>query len=152
MIDKVLFLDFDGVLNCSSTPEIITPSGIAIVSGVIGISPEHVARLNRVVAETNCEVVVSSTWRLGHTLILLDVLLKRAGYTGNLLSITPELSGRPRGDEIRAWLKAHSTRCFAIVDDDHGMGNLFSRLVKTNFEYGMLEEHADKLITLLNEK
>jgi hypothetical protein len=150
---KVLFLDFDGVLNSGAFIE------------VRGYRPETldaaaVARLNGVLARTRARVVVSSTWRLGYTLGELRDILVRHGFEGEVIGVTPHL-GRaavfplqrtPRGMEIQAWLDAQPEppEAIAIVDDDEDMAHLDARLVRTDFETGLLDEHVERRVTLLD--
>lgn len=147
----VLFLDFDGVLNHSAAFE-RHRSGLIIARCTEVLDSHCVAELDRVVATTGCEVVVSSTWRLGHTLLHLEQLLAGAGYTHALLGATPS-TGRHRGADIAAWLARHpGWGPIAIVDDDSDMGKLGHRLVQTRFDGGGLTaERADRLIELLGE-
>lgn len=160
MSDKVLFLDFDGVLN--STESIVEKRIRS--RGVMGIDPYHVAKLQRVVDETGAVIVVSSTWRKFHSVGALGRLLRRAGFRGSrIVGVTPDLSRRPkmslyiaveRGYEIDAWLKRHrAIEHFAIVDDDSDAGVVHPhQFVKTSFDRGLQDEHAEKLITILGRR
>lgn len=56
---KVLFLDVDGVLNSH------THRGQERPGSMMGMAQEHVDELARVVRDTRCQIVVSSTWRIG---------------------------------------------------------------------------------------
>ena len=55
---KVLFLDIDGVVNNRKTRERQGDTKF------IGIKPELADRVRRIIAETGCKVVLSSSWRL----------------------------------------------------------------------------------------
>ena len=55
---KVIFLDVDGVLN--------TKYSKSRCGRFIGIDKDKVAQLKRIVDETDAEIVLSSTWRLGY--------------------------------------------------------------------------------------
>lgn len=148
----VLFLDIDGVLNHTEAFRRAEDGSLIVLADKMEVlDPECVKQLNRVVSQTGCEVVVSSTWRLGHTLIHLEQLLAAAGYEHHLLSTTPSIPDRERGNEIKAWLARHpGYRPVAIVDDDDDMGTLFGRLAKTDFANGGLTAKvADRLIALL---
>lgn len=150
----VLFLDIDGVLNHADAYARYGEGLILAAHSTEVLDPACVEQLNRVVTLTECEVVVSSTWRLVHTLILLETLLQEAGYEHYLLSTTPDLPGNhKRGREIAAWLKRHpGYGPIAIVDDDSDMEPFMSRWVKTHFnEGGLTERVADQLIELLTE-
>lgn len=52
---KIVFLDIDGVLNCSETKE--------TVDGYIGIDHNLVKNLKELVDETNAIIVLTSTWK-----------------------------------------------------------------------------------------
>ncbi len=126
------------------------------------IDPLAVERLNTVVERTGCNVVLSSTWRLGETgLSDTQWQLKLRGARFDLLDRTPNLDSRSagglwigarRGYEIKAWLDDHpGVERFAIVDDDSDMGPLIDRLVKTSMERGILDEHVERLVAMLGE-
>jgi hypothetical protein len=75
---RILFLDFDGVLN--SRGFLAMSRGLAISRYPHSeIDPEAVARVNRILERTEAEVVVSSSWRHGRTLAELQALLESHG-------------------------------------------------------------------------
>lgn len=144
-LDKYLFLDVDGVLNSDNwyheewQKDHIYPQG--------DFDPVCVARINRVVAETGCKVVVSSSWREDSN---LQSVFTRAGLKFPIYDITP--FGDHRGKEIQDWLDAQTKPyVYAIVDDDREMLNSQKRfVVRTNGNIGITDANADKLIELLN--
>jgi HAD domain in Swiss Army Knife RNA repair proteins len=167
---KILFLDFDGVLNSAdyvkNRREIRRPSGHAIDALTI-------PRLNAIVERTGAKVVVSSSWRHQYNAQRLGEILALHGFTGEVIGTTPDhvlpsdeyVRGlaadcvkagigyaHERGYEIQAWLTEHpeATR-FAIVDDDSDMVHLAHRHVKTSWETGLLDEHVELLVALLSE-
>ena len=128
------------------------------VDGVInrgnGIELPLVRLVNDIVDETDCVIVLSSTWRLWPN---TRKLVKRLGI--NFIDVTPRLDtinirGNERGEEIADWLDRHPevTR-FAILDDDNDMleeqqGSFF----KTDSLYGITREISDDVIAhLLSE-
>lgn len=142
----VLFLDVDGVLNCAATFKNKVP-------GEWPIESRCLKELDRIIRDTRCFVVVSSTWRMRGVDVLRRFFLKK-GLTraGALIGRTPVLP-KQRGYEIGAWLLEHpDVKVFAIVDDDDDMGNHIGRLVQTDFAAGLTREHADRLIALLQER
>jgi hypothetical protein len=148
----VLFLDFDGVANSErylrENPGVFDRG----VDEAGALDPVAVARLEQVLVRTGAVIVVSSTWRLLSTEDgLLDYLHRRGAPSAKIIGVTPQLTGY-RGEEIRAYLKEHPdvTR-FAIVDDDADMEPYYHKLVKTTWAEGMLDEHVEKLVTMLNE-
>ena len=135
----VLFLDVDGVLNVVSEQD----------------TREAVAQLHRVVEATGCDIVLSSSWRLGFGGLSAaeDAIRRRLGYEGGrpFLGQTPDLKGQPRGLEIAAWLADQSNppRCWAVVDDDDDMDFVRHRFVQTNPRVGLDDVAATRLIDLL---
>jgi hypothetical protein len=162
---RVLFLDCDGVVNHHRwwrVREPYEPGGGLLARRIRDCDPASVSRLNTIVARTGCAVVLSSSWRHDENgLRVVEAALQARGATFSLLSATPDCARElpsglytthGRGHEIQEWLNAHPmvTR-FAIVDDDSDMGPLLPRRVRTTMERGLLDEHVEKLIALLEE-
>lgn len=139
---RILFLDFDGVLNNRRS---------LMRQGIDAIDRDCVAHLQSVYDRTGCAVVVSSTWRLTRTVRELARILEGNGYTGPVIDATPELPDRYRGREIYQWMGQHAVPAcrIAIVDDDSDMDHLLPRHVKTEFEVGLTADGADALVALL---
>ena len=94
-----IFLDLDGVLN--SHPY-IQRMKLAHPGETDFIDPVCVERLNRIVAATDAEVIITSSWRGQYD---FQQRLDEQGFKGKVLGETPQLTGmRQRGDEILAWL------------------------------------------------
>jgi hypothetical protein len=149
---KIIFLDFDGVLN--SHKFFISQEGLKIVRlyGDLDetLDPTKIALINQLVDQTGAQVVVSSSWRITHTLESLNAILARHGATFKLIGETPYL-GKYRGAEIADYLsglKEQPTH-FVIIDDDSDMGEVKSHLVKTSMMSGMDEGHLKDCLTML---
>lgn len=150
----VLFLDVDGVLNKVGTRE-------RSPHGTYGCEPDKCEMVRRILRETGCSIVLSSTWRkfpdlVQHLWLALGVEATRGRWAGN----TPVLDARQesglytakvRGDEIQAWLDKHPevTR-FVILDDDGDMAHLMPHLVLTHGCEGLTDEIASDVIRRLN--
>jgi hypothetical protein len=139
MGSKILFLDFDDVLNTAATLE----RGELFESA-------NIAVLNAVVDRTNAAIVVTSMWRMGATLEELEELLVNAGVHahGRVVGSTPCLTDRPRGAEIAAWLKQarQPVRQFVILDNLCDMGHLDACLVQTNPECGLVWSQVEEIV------
>ncbi len=154
---KIIFLDFDGVLN----------SGPFIWSAdkddgrTIGhIDPKAVQLLNNLIKTTGAKVVVSSAWRILHTDEELQGFLNHHGFIGEIIGSTPrhttlaDGSYGVRGDQIQEWLTMcdKEVESFVIFDDDSDMSHLKHKFVQTKFMIGLTEEHIEAAIEILNEK
>src|SRR5262245_35756385 len=95
---RVLFLDFDGVLNSEhSAAELGTRHRFA---------KSNVAALNTVLQQSGALVVITSTWREHWTLRENAEWLERDGVLpGRVVGKTPVLE-RARGLEIDSWLQS----------------------------------------------
>lgn len=136
---KVLFLDIDGVCNAiGSTTERFM--------GFIGIDTELASRVQSIVAQTGCKIVLSSTWRLDEP--FRDEVRR---VVGDFIDVTPRFDGAMRGDEIEHWLKEHpEVERYAILDDDsdfHEDQPLFRTLTRDGITIATMEkviEHLNK--------
>lgn len=141
---KVLFLDIDGVCNSRRWAE----QGNSLWHG---IDPIAARRVKRIIAETKCDVVLSSTWRL-YPEAREVVRQKVCHYIG----MTPDYQAGAkrgiveRGLEVQAWLDKHpSVTQYAILDDDSDFLP-YQWHFKTSFETGLTDEIAQSVIDHLN--
>jgi len=110
---KVIFLDIDGVLNCSTTSN---PRKLPYI-----IDKKIVRRLKRLLLRTGAKVVLSSTWRID------PIGCYAAKYWGvPVFDVCPDLPKSPRCKEILAWLADHPrvTRYVVIDDEDDELDEL----------------------------
>lgn len=144
---RLLFLDIDGVLNnrawLARRPTHELDSELDEIK--CNLDPAPIARLNRVVRDTGCLLVLSSSWRCLNPLPMISQALRETGLETDLIGATPELG--VRGVEIRAWLDASRLAAdFLIVDDEDELGALSAHLVRTSYETGLLDAHADEIV------
>ena len=183
---KILFLDIDGVLNNLGralyinlineypTGDPIYKEGSFVREGWRGgdFSLDTLGCLAHIVEETKCEIVITSTWRLGSTLDELKALFppiigEKVIDKTELLSVTSpvhkDVEGDPvrlsvaRGREIDMWMKVNNVSNYgpdtiAILDDDLDMHPYLSYLVNTDAHVGLTYHKAEEVIKLLNKK
>lgn len=162
---KVIFLDFDGVLN-------VIPQGHDYYGGIF--HPEFVENLRRIINETGAKLVISSSWRHGG-LERMRKMWEHRQYPGEIIGITPDLRWRTkdsdldrnedkmvRGDEIQSILDQHpQISNYVIIDDDNDMlpsqrGNFVITSNNINHPdcidigYGLTNECTNKAIRILN--
>lgn len=142
---KILFLDIDGVCNHQKTRERQGNTKF------IGINPLMADRVRRIVSETNCKVVLSSSWRL-----FPDSKAWAEQNVCEFFDVTADLQRGAvwgmvyRGFEIKEWLERHpGTKQYAILDDSDDF--LWGQhLFRTTWAEGLTDEIADKVILHLN--
>lgn len=157
---KIVFLDFDGVLNSYRYMHEWKEAGR---KGSVGLDPKAVVHLNKICAEAF--VVISSSWRYGHGIGELKDFLNEAGFIGSVRGVTPMsheipglklsqiLHGQTRGVEIDAWLRTGGIEfdvdSFVILDDDSDTEPHRDRHIKTEFADGLTEHHVAPALEIL---
>lgn len=155
---KVVFVDFDGVLNSDAYFAAREREGRAVTDwwGADCLDPMAIARLDRIASSCAAGVVVSSSWRLRFSLDELRAMLVDRGLTALVIDRTPACYRSPdgvrltRADEIQQWLDEHpATTAFVILEDEEPLGELDANAVRTNPAFGLLDAHAGAAIALL---
>lgn len=130
MKKRILFLDFDGVLNSTSWYE--RRHAERVKAGALpdlgqpynerdDLDAENLDALHLILQTIpDLAVVVSSSWRRGRTLQQLRELLKTHVHPSRVVGVTPVAEGGIRHLEIRRWLQdnAQHAGAFAALDDD----------------------------------
>jgi hypothetical protein len=149
---KVLFLDFDGVLN-----------GDAYVRrqgrfGVI-LDPEKLHLLKTIVAATGARIVLSTSWRehwekdlakCDSTGALINSIFSKHGL--QIWDKTPQLRTK-RETQIKSWLDRHpEVKNFVVLDDSLLSADyLNGHFIKTsNYFDGLDETDVQKAMDILN--
>lgn len=154
---KLLFLDFDGVLNTSHDKD---PHAL---------NKKHLDILNQIMEKHNPDVIISSTWRCFYPLKVLKEVLVIHGfkYPDRVIDVTPDLSyaeksgiyrsWTARGGEIQQWIddnigvqseKAEPLQYSICILDDMGpdqFGGVKRFLVMTSMDYGLHKGHLKQV-------
>jgi hypothetical protein len=140
---RIVFLDFDGVLNSEqSTQQLGTRYRFARSS---------VEALNGVLRQSEARIVITSSWRESWSLRENAEFLERDGVLpARVVGKTPNL-GQERGLEIEAWLRGspYAVLSFVILDDQDDMAMHRERLVQVNSAVGLSLAQAQRAIELL---
>jgi hypothetical protein len=142
---KILFLDYDGVINMFNRDTRYSTPTKDIEGVMTQAEPELVYRVNLIVERTGCEIVLSSSWR--HWPDWRDAL-RLSGIVKPILDCTPTaMLLTSRGMEIQHWLIQHpEVERYAIVDDDSDMlKSQLPNFFKTDVRYGLTQEIADAI-------
>ena len=142
---KVIFLDVDGVLNSARDGYSINLE-----------NDYHFEMLKKIVDATDANIVLSSSWRIGFSVLSLpekNLIERLEKYGMKIMDFTPCMTGT-RGDEIREWLSNNGpVESFVILDDEGDMAEFKeTNLVKTNTSIGLQEKDVDKAIEILGGK
>lgn len=142
---RVIFLDIDGVLNnqkhIKKIFKLLGKEQYFQLLKDLGEMPfdyRSCKRLQKLIKETNAEIILSSTWRNSKDLI--RGIEKYAEI--EIKDVTPRLQDI-RGKEIQQYLDTHAEITnYVIIDDDKDMlENQLDHFVNTNFTYGFTKEN-----------
>lgn len=152
---RVIFLDFDGVLNADTNDADVPLVGE--LWSADWLDREMVARLSDLAMRGGACVVISSSWRQRRSRDELAAILASAGFTGELRDVTPRLPRPPSGErfvrmeEVAAWLaSATDVEAFVILDDDQEFGALSDRHVRTDSRVGLTSADVERALRILD--
>ena len=164
---KVIFLDIDGVLNMygASARTFMKPYGQHI-------EPHLVQRLNYIIENSRCNIVVSSAWRSDMDDLKTQLEEQGFKYWGNVIGKTCKPKEKSedipyprtrdaylyndRGEQICKWLDDSEINVekYVVVDDETSDILPYVRIeniVQTDSNEGMLDKDAKLIIEKLEE-
>ena len=169
-MDKIIFLDLDGVLNTEYYQNYLCYQGLAYQDEYGAFfDPETTKQLKRIVDATNAKIVIESSWKyLG--LDAMQEMWSDRQLPGKVIDITPSsvsdqwlltanlddidpAMGHCKGMEIASWLADYTgpDARYVIIDDEYViLGSQVPNFILTNPYDGITEELADKAISILN--
>ena len=175
---KVLFLDIDGVLNSENwfayriycvknnmvniLMNFVDTDDRNIKHKLTMLDDRAIANLNRIIEETGCKVVLSSSWRssIESENIFTQNLLKLKGFKYEFYDVTPRLwfsdFNIRRGEEIKFWLdkesEKHEIESFVILDDDSDMlPEQMNNFIHVDGQVGLTDRDVLTAIEILNK-
>lgn len=99
---RIIFTDIDGVLN----PHWKTKwSKIAI------------DQYNKICRDFDLTIVITSTWRINHTIEELQTIFTQQGIERPIYDYTPLIDQADRGVEIKQWLDENECENWVVIDD-----------------------------------
>lgn len=162
---KIIFLDFDGVLNTEHYQGLLRYQGEPWQDehGAF-FDPNAVKQLRRIIDATGADIVIESSWKyLG--LDAMKELWKVRNLPGRVIDITPSSVSDEyllknldttmihcKGMEIASWLseQAEDIR-YAIIDDEYViLDSQLPHFILTNPYEGITEEQTNRTISILN--
>lgn len=165
---KIIFLDFDGVINSNEYMESerfrsetrgMSDNEIMLIAHHTHIDPVALLVINKLVDKTGALVVASTTWRKKYSCQELTDMCRERGATFDFVDKTPNVystkMSKPvtRGDEIQAYLDSLLSKPsnILILDDRNDMGSLKDYHFCTDEEYGFRESDINKAIDIMNK-
>jgi hypothetical protein len=100
---NVIFTDIDGVFNTINRNQ---------------WSSLSVALYDDLCQEFNLKPVITSTWRVKHSIKELERIFQHYGIFTDIYDFTPIINSEGRGGEIENWLKENQCDDYLILDDN----------------------------------
>lgn len=156
-MNKIVFLDFDGVLNTEYYQGLLQYQGKPWLDEYGAFfDPNAVTQLKRIIDTTDADIVIESSWKyLG--LEAMQELWRVRDLPGKVIDITPSNSNPSKlhckGVEIASWLSEHAKQDmrYVIIDDEYViLDSQLAHFILTNPFEGITEEQADRAISILN--
>lgn len=177
-IDKIIFLDVDGVLNHNAWFNWVhNHSEFLKEGGHRSIDPRSVERIIKICDETGADIVMSSSWRLWEfyqTIKNLNRIRDLRPILERLVGITERTEDRFRGKEIADFLErcksgnfmtklgynlkkadiefSKNPKYLILDDDDDMLDEQLDYFIHTDDRVGISIKDIEKSIKILNEK
>lgn len=150
---KVLFLDFDGVLNNMgpSAVYVNAPDWAKKRHPFIWIR-DDLCKLLHEGLEKDIKIVISSTWRIEYHIKELQRILNDAspGLGEKIIDKTPVLC-MDRGHEIKDWVQLFKPEKYVILDDNDDMlPEQLPFFVQTDEKTGLTKEDIKRINDLFH--
>lgn len=112
--------------------------------------------LYRLKKQTNCEFVLSSSWRKGRTLEELNEMFALKGLRIQLFDKTNTVKDVTRGEEIQSWIRKHYEQIsnYVIIDDECDYDIIQTHpnnCINVTSDEGFTKNDCDKAIKMLNK-
>lgn len=151
MMNKIVFLDIDGVMNTENHP-VLSDYHIDLE-----FSPLAVKTLETIIQKSGASIVISSTWRYGRTIKELQQIFSHYSHiiSSAIVGTTGQMKSR-RSLEIQTYIDTYLTNSneslkIAILDDDDfDMDHLRPILVKIDRVLGLRPEYTEIILRLLD--
>ena len=152
---KIIFTDFDGVLNSEASFRYEDRRKILHVNETLS----HIACSNlQYILDQDADIrlVISSTWRKIFSMEKIKNILNSYGVNpSRILDKTPAVFSGDRAHEINLWLQDHpNVTKFVILDDDSDVLNMKDprgHIFQTTPEDGLLFKQAKQIAKLFRD-
>ena len=148
---KIIFLDIDGVLVTARSMriarELRTPGPLTNLNKCF--DEDCVNVLNRFIKASGAKVVISSTWRIGQTIVSMQDIMNENKIKCEVVGLTGFDKDGIRGLEICEWLRSNEGKWsdYLVIDDDskdivdYIPTGKFVHVSNGLMGYGLQEEH-----------
>lgn len=152
IIDRVIFLDIDGVLNSEEYFIKRQKNWSGEFKFSYDLDTIAVERLNRIIENTKVEIVLSSSWRLSPLNEVLNAL-RYKGFKHDISHVTT-LIHMDRGLQILKFIEENDVNDYLVIDDDSfDIGKYIPKeqFIHTRWETGLMDKNVEDIIKYFNK-
>lgn len=133
---RYVFTDIDGVLNPNFSKK---------------WSKKSIAVYNHICKEFNLLPVITSTWRINHTIDELQKIFTDQGIDVKIYDYTPHMDQQYRYLEILKWLESNPCEFYIVLDDRaHELNGYVDNFVKCRSWMGLTEDEYKEIKNIIN--
>lgn len=164
-MERIVFLDFDGVLNnmqylrdmerrLAAEEDESRQASIERLHDPM-LDPVRIERLNELVQSTGSQVVLHTSWTFPFSLAELNGMLRRRGASFQAIAVTPKQApkqedGQRRiADYIREWLRTCGSEVASYVVLDDGLSADLGDGSFVHVPNGLDPEHVERAREIL---
>lgn len=167
MIDKIIFLDIDGVLNSEDWFNkfiMNVKSGNTYNGQNNMIDPDAINRVVKICKETGARIVISSSWRLNTITETIKDMYRYVDFLPLLkyiVGITPRISPGCYGKEIQSWIDncknnseytnteiENKIKYIIISNSTEILDSQMNNFIQTKTSYGITDDIANTIINM----
>lgn len=109
--------------------------------------------VEKLALETESEIVITSSWRIGNSTKKIARALYNSGLSRKVKIIDSTKQIGRRDDEILEWVETHYVSNYVVLDDDSfDLEKVKDRLVQTKTDTGFTINKYNKAVEILTEK
>jgi hypothetical protein len=151
---KVIFLDFDGVLNHDGLdPDNRMERAHGENDSSVALFWEKCQLVQRICQQTGASIVLSTAWRHHFSQSVIEGWLAEKGLTAPIVGITQSKMSSQRTHEIRWYLEDNpDISRYVVLDDMDLRDGRFNLFIWCDPMEGLTEEQAEEAIAYLNEE
>lgn len=144
---KIVFLDFDGVINSYHDNRFFPGHEMSV------LDPQRIGYVQRICDRTGAKVVLSTAWREHFDMKTLKRFLRRRGLKAEVIGRTPSYDGVDRGFEVEGWLRKTSLKVesFVCLDDLDEFRMMREHHVHTDPLKGLEPRHIAEACRILSK-
>ena len=156
-MNRVVFLDIDGVLNSEEyfiNRDTSVPRESHEDYLVFNLDKILIDKLNKIIRQVKPIIVLSSSWRV-YDMDKINRALRRKGFCSTIMFKTARPSNDDRGKEIKDLIQKNDVKDYVVIDDDSfdiESDIPKEQFIKTSWKKGLEDSHVNYITKYFNKE